>query len=99
MHNYGWPGNVRELMNRVRRAIIMSEGRQIHARDLELGEYVEGVPVSLDQAREAAERRAIEFALLRHRGRLGETAAELGISRVTLYRLLTAYGMRTPADS
>src|ERR1700712_2199448 len=94
IHNYGWPGNVRELINRVRRAIVMSEGRQISARDLELGEYVEVAPVSLAQAREAAERQAIELALLRHRGRLGDAAQELGISRVTLYRLLSANGMR-----
>jgi DNA-binding NtrC family response regulator len=94
IHNYGWPGNVRELINRVRRAIVMSEGRQISARDLELGEYVEVAPVSLAQAREAAERQAIELALLRHRGRLGDAAQELGISRVTLYRLLSSHGMR-----
>ncbi|MGV2289010.1 sigma 54-interacting transcriptional regulator [Trinickia sp. YCB016] len=94
LHNYGWPGNVRELINRVRRAIVMSEGRSISARDLELAEYVEIVPVSLAQAREAAERQAIELALLRHRGRLGDAAQELGISRVTLYRLLCAHGMR-----
>jgi len=94
IHNYGWPGNVRELINRVRRAIVMSEGRQISARDLELGEYVEVAPISLAQAREAAERQAIELALLRHRGRLGDAAQELGISRVTLYRLLSAHGMR-----
>ncbi|WP_027817343.1 sigma-54 dependent transcriptional regulator [Paraburkholderia bannensis] len=94
LHNYSWPGNVRELINRVRRAIVMSEGRAITARDLELGDYVEVVPVSLAQAREAAERQAIELALLRHRGRLGDAAQELGISRVTLYRLLCAHGMR-----
>ncbi|MGA3247491.1 MAG: sigma-54 dependent transcriptional regulator [Paraburkholderia sp.] len=94
LHNYSWPGNVRELINRVRRAIVMSEGRAITARDLELAEYVEIVPVSLAQAREAAERQAIELALLRHRGRLGDAAQELGISRVTLYRLLCAHGMR-----
>jgi len=95
IHNYGWPGNVRELINRVRRAIVMSEGRQITSRDLELGEYVEVAPVSLAQARETAERQAIELALLRHRGRLGDAAHELGISRVTLYRLLTSHGLRT----
>ncbi|GLU32335.1 sigma-54 dependent transcriptional regulator [Trinickia caryophylli] len=94
LHNYRWPGNVRELINRVRRAIVMSEGRLITARDLELVEYVEVVPISLAQAREAAERQAIELALLRHRGRLGDAAHELGISRVTLYRLLGAHGMR-----
>ena len=91
---YGWPGNVRELINRVRRAIVMSEGRQIRAVDLELAEHVESAPMSLARAREAAERQAIELALLRHRGRLGDAAKELGISRVTLYRLLNAHELR-----
>ena len=51
-------------------------------------------PVAVAQTREAAERQAIEVALLRHRGRLGDAAQELGISRVTLYRLLCSHGMR-----
>ena len=94
LHNYAWPGNVRELINRVRRAIVMSEGRLITAHDLELADFVEAAPISLAQVREAAERQAIELALLRHRGRLGDAAQELGISRVTLYRLLSSHGMR-----
>jgi DNA-binding NtrC family response regulator len=94
LYNYAWPGNVRELINRVRRAIVMSEGRSITAHDLELADFVETAPVSLAQARGAAERQAIELALLRHRGRLGDAAHELGVSRVTLYRLLGAHGMR-----
>ncbi|MFL9868787.1 sigma-54 dependent transcriptional regulator [Paraburkholderia fungorum] len=99
MHQYDWPGNVRELINRVRRAIVMSEGRTIGAADLELSNYVEVVPVTLAQARETAERQAIELALLRHRGRLGDAARELGISRTTLYRLLISHGMREGEDS
>ena len=98
LHNYVWPGNVRELINRVRRAIVMSEGRFVTAHDLELADYVEIAPVSLAQVREAAERQAIESALLRHRGRLGDAAQELGVSRVTLYRLLSAHGMRHLPD-
>jgi DNA-binding NtrC family response regulator len=97
IYNYGWPGNVRELINRVRRAIVMSEGRQITASDLDLGDYVEVEPNSLAEARQAAERRAIEFALLRKRGRLIDAARELEISRVTLYRLLCTHGLRAPA--
>jgi len=96
LYSYGWPGNVRELINRVRRAIVMSDARQITALDLELGEYAEAAPVSLARAREVGERQAIEFALLRNRGRLADAAQDLGISRVTLYRLLSTYGMRPP---
>ena len=60
---------MRELINRVRRAIVMSEGRLITAADLELNDFATLAPVSLLEAREAAERQAIEQALLRHRGR------------------------------
>jgi len=94
MHRYDWPGNVRELINRVRRAIVMSETRTITAEDLELSSYVTAVPITLARARETAERQAIELALLRHRGRPGDAARELSISRTTLYRLLTSHGMR-----
>jgi DNA-binding NtrC family response regulator len=99
MHQYDWPGNVRELINRVRRAIVMSEGRTISAEDLELSSYATILPVTLAQARETAERQAIELALLRHRGRPGDAARELSISRATLYRLLAAHGMREGVES
>jgi DNA-binding NtrC family response regulator len=94
LHNYGWPGNVRELINRVRRAIVMAETKLISAEDLDLANYSAQQTMSLAQAREAAEKRAIESALLRHRHRLNEAAADLGISRVTLYRLMGSHGLR-----
>jgi DNA-binding NtrC family response regulator len=94
MHTYEWPGNVRELINRVRRAIVMSDGRTITAADLELSAYATSATPTLAQARETAERQAIELALLRHRGRAGDAARELDVSRATLYRLLASHGMR-----
>ncbi|CAB3764074.1 sigma-54-dependent transcriptional regulator [Paraburkholderia solisilvae] len=94
MYNYNWPGNVRELINRVRRAIVMAETKLISAEDLDLGNYSAQQTMTLSQAREAAEKRAIEAALLRHRHRLNEAATDLGISRVTLYRLMGAHGLR-----
>ena len=36
LERHAWPGNVRELENRVKRAVIMAEGRQVHPADLEL---------------------------------------------------------------
>jgi DNA-binding NtrC family response regulator len=94
MHNYNWPGNVRELINRVRRAIVMAETRLISADDIDLANYSAQQTMTLAQAREAAEKRAIEAALLRHRHRLNEAATDLGISRVTLYRLMCSHGLR-----
>ena len=94
MYNYNWPGNVRELINRVRRAIVMAESKLISAEDLDLAHFTAQQTVTLAQAREGAERRAIEAALLRHRHRLAEAAADLGISRVTLYRLMGTHGLR-----
>jgi Nif-specific regulatory protein len=35
---YNWPGNIRELENAIERAILMTEGSQISADDLRLGE-------------------------------------------------------------
>jgi DNA-binding NtrC family response regulator len=94
LYNYNWPGNVRELINRVRRAIVMAENKLISADDLDLANFIGQQTMTLTQAREAAEKRAIEAALLRHRHRLNEAAADLNISRVTLYRLMGQHGLR-----
>ncbi|WP_213765309.1 sigma-54 dependent transcriptional regulator [Caballeronia sp. dw_19] len=97
LHNYGWPGNVRELINRVRRAIVLSEGKFITAHDLELAEHVALAPDSLREARASADRRAIEVALFVHKGRVVDAARSLGISRVHLHRLMQELGIPTRA--
>jgi DNA-binding NtrC family response regulator len=94
LRTYHWPGNVRELMNRVRRAIVMSDGTVITAADLGLDRGGEVRTMSISRAREEAERRAIEIALLKNGGRLADAARDLGVSRVTLYRLLGSYGFQ-----
>ncbi|MGF6954846.1 sigma 54-interacting transcriptional regulator [Paraburkholderia youngii] len=99
LYNYNWPGNVRELINRVRRAIVMAENKLISAEDLDLAGFTEQQSMTLTQAREAAEKRAIEAALLRHRHRLNEAAVDLNISRVTLYRLMGVHGLREPGGA
>lgn len=101
LYNYDWPGNVRELINRVRRAVVMAEGRVITAEDLELTQWATPRPVTLAEARDVAEQAAIQQALRRHRNRLNDAAQELGISRVTLYRLMGGQRLRetTAADT
>jgi two-component system NtrC family response regulator len=89
LNAYPWPGNVRELENRIKRAVIMSEGRRLSAQDLEL-ESLSGsaINLSLKDAREAAEREVVRKALQKHSGKIAPAAADLGISRPTLYELI-----------
>jgi two-component system, NtrC family, response regulator len=89
-----WPGNVRELQNRVKRAVIMADGKRVTASDLELTADTEVVPpATLKEARENTERELVEQALKRHSGRISSAAAELGISRPTLYELMDKLGI------
>jgi DNA-binding NtrC family response regulator len=94
MQRYAWPGNVRELINRVRQAVVMADGPCITAADLRLDAADIGSPETLDAARCESERTAIERALQRNGHRLAATARDLGISRVTLYRLMARHGLR-----
>ncbi|MGN6271308.1 MAG: PEP-CTERM-box response regulator transcription factor [Sphingomonas sp.] len=90
---WGWPGNVRELENRIKRAVIMAEGKSITAADLDLDGEDEGSVINLKAAREAADRKVIRHALARAEGNISTTAKLLGISRPTLYDLLKSYGL------
>ncbi|MFN5086695.1 MAG: PEP-CTERM-box response regulator transcription factor [Novosphingobium sp.] len=90
-----WPGNVRELENRVKRAVIMAEGKLVGAADLDLAdkELEDDDVLNLKSAREAADRRVIRHALARCEGNISNTAKLLGISRPTLYDLLKQYDL------
>jgi len=94
--SWGWPGNVRELENRVKRAVIMTEGKLIGAADLDLiAPEADGAQVlNLKTAREAADRKVIRHALARSEGNISNTAKLLGISRPTLYDLLKQYDLQ-----
>jgi two-component system, NtrC family, response regulator len=94
IETYGWPGNVRELENRLRRAVIMVEGRQVTQQDLSFdGAYSEYEDMGLSKAREAVERELIERALARNRGNLTKCADELQIARSSLYELIDKLGI------
>ncbi|UOR14548.1 PEP-CTERM-box response regulator transcription factor [Qipengyuania aquimaris] len=94
--SWTWPGNVRELENRVKRAVIMADGKLVHAEDLDLGdgEEEDAKALNLKQAREAADRRMIRQAMARSQGNISMTAKLLGISRPTLYDLLKQYDLQ-----
>jgi two-component system NtrC family response regulator len=93
MHAHAWPGNVRELENRVRRAAVMAEGSRLTAADLELTEVAPAPRRGLRELRAGLEKETIRAALKRNRGNISQTAAELGVSRPTLYGLLAKLGI------
>jgi len=93
---WSWPGNVRELENRVKRAVIMADGKLVTAADLDLqgGAGDDADVLNLKSARERADRKAIRHALARSEGNISNTARLLGISRPTLYDLLKQYDLQ-----
>ena len=94
---HNWPGNVRELENRIKRAVIMADGRSIGAADLDLGPRPspdESRAINLRAAREVADRRAIRQALARTDNNISGAAKLLGVSRPTLYDLIKQYQLQ-----
>ncbi|HXT11941.1 MAG TPA: PEP-CTERM-box response regulator transcription factor [Candidatus Angelobacter sp.] len=95
LKDHAWPGNVRELDNRVKRAVIMADGKRLTPADLELGSVAERPhAANLKEAREAVERDMIQKALRKHGGKIAPAAADLGISRPTLYELMDKLEMK-----
>ena len=94
IERYSWPGNVRELENRIKRAVIMAEGPDITAADLNL--QVETAPSagsSLKEVRARAEREAVSKALTMANGNVSRAARLLDVSRPTLYDLIRYHGI------
>ncbi len=95
IEGYPWPGNVREMENCIKRAVIMADGPQITPEDLGLS-----VPagteerINLRQVRDEAEYKAMVKALARVDGNVAKAAELLGISRPTLYDLMSRHGIK-----
>ncbi|MGF1476313.1 MAG: PEP-CTERM-box response regulator transcription factor [Geminicoccaceae bacterium] len=93
--NYEWPGNIRELRNRVKRAVIMAEGRRVTAKDLELSDDPNNVTaLNLRKVRDEAEMGALKRALATTSGNISKAARLLGISRPTFYDLMRQHDLR-----
>jgi two-component system NtrC family response regulator len=95
---YVWPGNVRELENRIKRAVIMADGKSVTAADLDLPSKAapeqQLAPINLRAAREVADRKAIRQAMSRSDNNISGAAKLLGISRPTLYDLIKQYRLQ-----
>lgn len=96
LDSWAWPGNVRELENRVKRAVIMADGKFVTATDLDLDSGPDPMDnlLNLRAVREQADRMAIRRAIARTQGNISGAAKMLGISRPTLYDLLKSYDIQ-----
>jgi two-component system response regulator HydG len=101
---YPWPGNIRELRNVIERAVALSDGPTIRLCDLPDAFQPEGSPVSikletpvpaatLAESKDEVERAQIAAALERNGNNRLRAAADLGISRMTLYNKLHKLGL------
>ena len=91
---HDWPGNVRELENRVQRAIILAQDAYLRPEDLELPGGAPAEPaLSLQEAREEAERRLLVDSLTRNAGNITRAARDIQVSRPTFHDLLRKHGI------
>ena len=94
LQSYSWPGNVRELQNTLQRAVVLNNNEILEEKDLELlgaKRALEGdgaMEGTLHEFTERAKARRIRAALEKSNGNHSLAAAELGINRATLYRLI-----------
>ena len=94
--SHAWPGNVRELENKIKRAVVLAEGKRISSSDLGFAESNEKQPLNLREARERAEREVIQRTLAIYENNVSHAAEALGISRPSLYSLIKKLGLPEP---
>ena len=90
-----WSGNIRELQNCIEKAVILSEGTTLTAKDIQLEQAKAGVPAAgtLKEVSDAEEERLVREAVLRSNGNISAAAKMLGVSRPTLYAKMKKYGL------
>jgi transcriptional regulator with GAF, ATPase, and Fis domain len=92
---YSWPGNVRELINKIRRAIVVSQSDIIHPADLSL-EVTEVKKISpLKEVKANIEKQNLIGILEMTSHNISKTAKFLGVSRPTIYTLIKKYGLES----
>ena len=90
-----WSGNIRELQNCIEKAVILSDGTELTAKDIQLEQSKQGTSTSgtLRALNESEEERLVREAMERSNGNISVAAKMLGISRPTMYAKLKKYGL------
>ena len=92
LNKYDWPGNIRELQHAIERAVIMSDGKQLHVQDFGLMETNVTSESQFESYNlEDLEKWAITAAIKKHQGNISNAANELGLSRGAMYRRMEKY--------
>lgn len=97
MSKHAWPGNIRELQHSIERAIILSNSSVLQPEDFNFntpsGKETEQ-PLNLDQFNlDEVEKLLIRKVLKKYNGNITQAAAELGLTRSSLYRRLEKHGL------
>ena len=96
---YPWPGNVRELQNEVQRCLVMADGGPLILEEYlspkinPAGEIYSHASHRFSEAKADFEKRFLKEALVRCRYHRTRTAAEVGLTRQGLFKLLKKHGI------
>jgi DNA-binding NtrC family response regulator len=99
---YDWPGNVRALRHAAERAVILAGDQNFSVEDFSLSRGlspthisapVAASPASADLNLDRAEKQMVEAALKKHAYNISLAAAELGLTRASLYRRMDKHGL------
>ncbi|MGQ0587899.1 MAG: sigma-54-dependent transcriptional regulator [Sphingosinicella sp.] len=101
LEGYDWPGNVRALRHAAERAVILADGDAFTAEDFSLSRAIpaprpqatQADPARDDLNLERAEKAIVEQALKKHSYNISLAAAELGLTRASLYRRMEKHGL------
>ncbi len=93
-----WSGNIRELQNCIEKAVILSEAKNLTAKDFQIDSSANGLRMTgdagtLKAVSDADEERLVREAMERTDGNISAAAKMLGVSRPTLYAKLKKYGL------
>jgi DNA-binding NtrC family response regulator len=102
LSDYDWPGNVRALRHAAERAVILAGEDAFTIEDFSLSRSMAKAAPAAQAAPAApggdlnldrAEKQMVEAALKKHAYNISLAAAELGLTRASLYRRMDKHGL------
>jgi DNA-binding NtrC family response regulator len=96
--SYDWPGNVRALRHAAERAVILAGEGPLTTDDFSLArgsapQTPSAPAIGDDLNLDRAEKQMVEAALKKHAYNISLAAAELGLTRASLYRRMEKHGL------